>query len=486
MHRHMTLKKHLYIALIIGLLLRLTCSYFDYGPFALDDYLHGLIPAHLLVDNGVSELPNYRSWLIVWMLSGFLKVGEIFGATTALEKIRVMLYGLGVFSLVGIYGTYLYVRNFSNKVFQLLSIYLVACYPLAILVSTRAFGETVAMAIILFGIGLSEDSRLRSGSQLQMILGLAVLGIACLFRFHVMLIWLSYVGCILLTTRFRFLIALVISALLCLSLQVLIDVESGRQAFGTFINYLHVNEGGAAGYGVTPWYSTWILVLGFVLAPFSLPLFRNFKILLKDHWVIFIPFIIFVSAHSVVPHKEERFMFPIVGIELIFLASLWSVEIVNKTKVAKYFKWLFIILVIPSTFFVCLVNFQSAAVDPLLKSQADQKNTLVLYQDWNTWSDFYKITLNQNGEAREIDLQNINESSLTQYLVGNKFQQVIIISSNPDRLEQMQKLADKKSNNVSCGQLLYASSLIDSIAFKLNPKHNKRRAPAMYVVCRAT
>lgn len=50
----------------------------------------------------------------------------------------------------------------------------------------------------------------------------------------------------------------------------------------------------------------------------------------------------------------------------------------------------------------------------------------------------------------------------------------------------MQKLADKKSNNVGCGQLLYASSLIDSIAFKLNPKNNKRRALAMYVVCSAT
>jgi hypothetical protein len=146
MIKEINLKKHLIIALFVGLWLRLLCAHFDYGPFALDDYLHGLI----------------------------LRVGEFFGADNALSKIRVMLYGLGVFSLIGVYGTYLYVRNFNNKIFQIVAIYLVAIYPLSILVSTRAFGETVAMAVILLGFGLCENARLRQQNSLNLIVGLPI------------------------------------------------------------------------------------------------------------------------------------------------------------------------------------------------------------------------------------------------------------------------------------------------------------------------
>ena len=483
MIKEINLKKHLIIALFVGLWLRLLCAHFDYGPFALDDYLHGLIPAHLLVDNGIHELPSYRSWLIVWLLSFFLRVGELFGTDSALSKIRIMLYGLSVFSLIGVYGTYLYVRNFNNKIFQIVAIYLVAIYPLSILVSTRAFGETVAMAVILLGFGLCENARLRQQNSLNLIVGLLVLGVACLFRFHVALIWVSYAICLLIINWRRYLLPIIIGGILTLILQMLIDFESNRSLFETFISYLHVNEGGAAGYGVTPWYSTWLLSLAFILAPFSLPLFRNYRALIKSHWILLVITLVFIAIHSLVPHKEERFMFPIVGLELIILSALWSEELNQQNKLSKFFLWVLIVLGVPALGIICLVNFQSAAVDPLLKTNSDQRNTLVLYQDWNTWNDFYSITLNEHGVAKEVELSNLNELSMIDLANNLHSQQIVIVSSNPSLLPIISRLATVNDNKLYCSKVYSASSLIDSIAYKLNPGHNKRRAPANYIVC---
>ena len=62
-------------------------------------------------------------------------------------------------------------------------------------------------------------------------------------------------------------------------------------------------------------------------------------------------------------------------------------------------------------------------------------------------------------------------------------QQIVIVSSNPSLLPIISRLATVNDNKLYCSKVYSASSLIDSIAYKLNPGHNKRRAPANYIVC---
>ncbi len=481
--KNFSLKQHLLCALFIGLVLRFLCAYSNYGPFALDDYLHGLIPAHLLVDYHIHELPDYRSWLLVWILSGFLMIGKLFGVINAISEIRVMLLGLSMLSLIGIYGCYLYVRNFNNKLFAVMAIYLVALFPLVILISTRAFGEAVAMSVLLFGVGLSEDGRFKNNLTILTI-GLIVMGIACLFRFHVGLFWISYIFCLLLINLRKYLFSAVIAASALLIMQAAVDILSNRQVFSTIFNYLHINEGGAAGYGVTPWYSTWLLILAFVLAPFSLGLFKNFKSLVKNHWLVLIPFLVFVAAHSLVPHKEERFMFPIIGVELMLFAWLWSFNYDRHSWAIKVFNYALAIIAIPATILVSSVNFQSGAVDPMFKSNADTIPTLVLADGWNTWDDFYKILLTPNSRVIQANLSNTTNLNKYTSIFTSPYKQLIIVSSNPELKGQFLNFANKKYANLQCNNINYASSLLDSIAYKLNPTHNKRRAPAMYIVCK--
>lgn len=475
------LKTHLFTTLILGLMVRLLTSYFDYGPFALDDYLHGLIPAHLLYDQGIYDLPEYRSWLLPWMLTGFLKLFSYVNIQDSLTQIRIMLSGLAIFSLIGIYGTYLYVKNFDNRRFQLSALYLVAIYPLVPLVATRAFGEAVAMSVLAFGFGVSENARFNK-NNIILLIGLIIIGIACLLRFQVALLLITYALCLLIINWRRYLLPLIVSGLIIVGLQAIIDIESSRVAFSTVIDYLRVNEGGAAGYGATPWYSTWLLALAFIIAPFSLPLFRHYKTLWRRNWVIILPLFIFILAHSIVPHKEERFIFPIIILEIWVLAYIWSLEPANSI-INKVFTWALGILGSLALLLVCFVNFQSGAIDPLLKSHADTRDTLVLSQDWNYWDDFNKILLNKNGKIEPVELNKINLPDYATHLNG-QYSQIVIVSSNPELKSTIENFSKHSlSSGINCSQINYATSLLDNIAYTLNPSHNKRRAPAMYIIC---
>src|SRR5215475_13870531 len=91
---------HFTCALILGILTRALCSWFVYGPQALDDYKHGVYPAYQLFAGLPVDLPDYRSHLLVWLLAGFVRVGSWFGAESALAQVRAMYFGLSFVSLL--------------------------------------------------------------------------------------------------------------------------------------------------------------------------------------------------------------------------------------------------------------------------------------------------------------------------------------------------------------------------------------------------
>jgi len=322
---HSSLSQHLWRALGLGLGLRLLSAFFVYGPQALDDYKHGVWPAYQFFAGQELDLPDYRNRLLVWILAGFIRFASWFGCSSALAQVRAMYIGLALISLLGIWGTYLFVRDVRSRIFAPLAIYLAAAYPLMPFVSTRAFGEAVAMSFVMLGFGYLEPARRQRQVELwPWIAGFLCLGAATLFRFHVGLLFVSY-GAVLVYLRvWRGVAGGLIAGILTIAAQALIDFLSHKPFMGTLIAYLTANEGGAADYGVSPWYDTWLLVLALSLAPFSFVFFRQLRGLWRKHWPWLVPFLVYVTAHSLVPHKEERFLYPIIGLEIWALAWLWA------------------------------------------------------------------------------------------------------------------------------------------------------------------
>ena len=422
----MSFKTHFKIALALGLIFRLLTAYFAYGPLAMDDYIDGVSPALQWAGGEWPKLSTGRSYLLVWFLGSILKVAR---GWPVVWEIRFLYAVLGILSLSMIYVAYRYVR--STVILYLLAIY---CFlPFA---NTRAFGESVAMPWVLAGVLVPYP-----------FLSGLFLGVASLFRFQCGLLFLT----LLFFWRKRFLPYLA-AGLVVLGLQVLIDLGSGYSPLQTFTDYWARNQGWAVEYGVQPWYSHLATTLGILFFPFCL--FLRPK--LKEHWPVVASIGVFLLFHSLIPHKEARFLFPILPLILLLMASGWT----------KRFQWAFLLINTLLLFVVTFSNPQASMVEPIVEAQRRYEGGLIIETD--------------------------ND------LVGAYIAQGVFLKK-PFRLERIEKLEPKDIPLEMDGpvgvmitgfeipewvkersECFTAGSLTDRLLYRFNPSHNNRRQPNTY------
>lgn len=478
------LKFHFVVALAVGFLLRLLSAWFVYGPQALDDYKHGVWPAYQFFAGEVMDLPDYRSHILIWLLAGFLKIGSWFGVESALAQVRTMYIGLASVSLLAIVGTYLFATSFKRRA-GIVAMYLVALYPLMPFVSTRAFGEAVSLSLVTLAFGVLESTRRRYPNRLTFwLVGFLILGVATLFRFHVGLLFVSY-GLILIYLRlWSGVTGGLIAGASTVLMQAAVDSLSGKALMGTLVAYIAANEGGAAQYGVSPWYNHVLLVLGLALVPFSFGLFRYSKSLWNKHWPLLIPFLIFLMAHSATPHKEERFMYPVVGLQLWFIAALWIAGARDRWVRRFFAPALLVVTVILLPVF-CLVNTQEGEIEP--PAYVEKKYKRVIYLDHESLfglSRFQFYFLRPPSQFEKVERFELNAIRVDQALHDHpNLPVVVLLTSNPEAKDELQAIAGIKTLNAECLQLRTAGSPVDRLIYAMNPKHNQRRRPTWYLVC---
>ncbi len=481
-----TLKTHLVRALLLGSVLRLLSSWFVYGPQALDDYKHGVWPAYQFFAQLPLEIPEYRSHLLVWFLSIFIEMASWVGATSALAQVRAMYFGLGATSLLCIYATYIYVRGFRSRLFGPLALYLVAAFPLMPFVGTRAFGEAVAMPFVMLGLAIVDSVRRerRQAWPRFWFLGFLFLGLATLFRFHAGLIFVSYALILLTQRHWRGVFGAFLAGLVTLGGQALIDIGSGKAPLSTLFIYLSENEGGGAKYGVSPWYNPLLFILALSLAPFSLVLCKSLKGLWRKHWPVLTPFLVFLLAHCLVAHKEERFLYPILGLELWALAYLWSANAYNRWARKVYAPAFFIIVALALPM-VTLVNTQEGEIEP--PAYAQSRFGEVIYLDHASLfgkSRFQFYFLRGGAKIMSVERTDLNAHSVDAALGdGATYNAAVLLTSEPEARPQLESLEGIATIEATCGQVRTAGSLVDRLLYSLNPKHNQRRRPTWYLIC---
>ncbi len=480
---------HLIRALVLGLLFRLLAAYFVYGPQALDDYRHGVWPAYQYFIGETPDLPDYRSHLLMWLLAGFIGIGSWLSMDSALAQVRVMYTGLAIVSLTGILGTYAFVKAARSKVFAASALYLVALFPLMPFVSTRAFGEAVALSLVLLGFGILESARQSSppakeGLALTWLAGFLALGLATLFRFHVGILFVVYLLCLLWLRLYLAVAMAVLAGVVTLGGQVFIDYISLKPLLGTLVAYIKANEGGAAQYGVSPWYNTWLFVLALTLAPFSFVLVRRVPALWRAHWPWLIPLLSFVLIHSLVPHKEERFLYPIVGLLLWAVAWLWSSQRRNRWVRLIYANVLLGISVVVLPL-ASLVNTQEGEIEP--PAYAESRYQRVVYLDHESLFAISRIQfyfLRPPSLLQKVPREAFNSVQIDETLRAHPdHRAAVLLTSDEKARDTLSTLAGVKTFEAQCGSLRTAGSLIDRLIYSLNPKHNQRRRPTWYLIC---
>ena len=122
----------------------------------------------------------------------------------------------------------------------------------------------------------------------------------------------------------------------------------------TFFNYFYVNiiADVASQFGVSPWYIICWYVLKFPTLPIGIIILLAWVILgIKKPLNIFLWSIIpFILIHSIIPHKEERFLFPIVFFMPILLILAWQelpyIARMLKKKLTHYVSYLVLGIII--------------------------------------------------------------------------------------------------------------------------------------------
>jgi hypothetical protein len=479
------LTKHLVYALLLGLFLRLLTSYFSYGAMALDDYRHGIWPAFQNWSGIPPNLPAYRSHMIIWLIGFFYSVADLFGISSSIGQVRVAYMGLGLISLTGILGTYLYVKKSFNYRYALLAIYLSAAYFLAPFASTRAFGECIAIGLIMLGFGL-----LKSGEQDNktsfVFLSFLALGLATLFRYQVGLIYVA-VGVYYLVQRHWLFVTLgFIAGLVTLGLEVGIDILSNKHAFETLLAYFKVNEGGAVSYGVSPWYNTWLTALGFTLFPFSLIFWKWFKELWENYKVELVSVAFFLLVHSLIPHKEERFVFPILLLMTLFTSFL--MDRAWETKRFKYFYLpLFALVNIIGLTIATFSNSQGSELGPIEYAEKRYKKYILLSK---------KSIIDKSRVRKYYIRDHVRVVKFNQFSLINAknlkwvkadlegAEAIVVVTSNREYKYELDKLSNHEyEGNLHCGAVQESQSLSDWILYSINPGKNRKRGPSWFMVC---
>ncbi len=479
------LRTHFLYALAAGAVLRFFSAIFVYGPQALDDYKHGVWPAYQFFAGLPIDLPEYRSHLLVWFLGVFVHVASWFGFESALAQVRAMYLGLGLSSLLAIYGTYLYVRNFKSRIFGASALYLMAAFPLMPFISTRAFGEAVAMSLVVLAFGYLESARRSDRANFRYwFIGFAVLGLATLFRFHVGVLYLCYLGLLVWRKEWMGVRGALAAGVLTTGAAALVDVLSGKDPLATLFIYLAENEGGGAKYGVSPWYNPWLFVLGVTLAPFSFVLWRQTRALWREHWPMIVPLLVFVTAHSIVAHKEERFLYPILGLEIWAIAYVWSSGAFNRYARRIYSNALFVIslLVLP---IVCFVNTQEGEIEP--PAVLESRYGAVAFLDYESLfgkSRFQFYFLRPPSVLETITPEEFVAPRVDQALSDHPdVEAVAFLTSDREAYDRLRALERISTLDGRCLQVQRSGSIMDRLLFAMNPRHNQRRRPTWYLVC---
>ncbi len=161
-----------------------------------------------------------------------------------------------------------------------------------------------------------------------------LLGLSFLFRFQAGIV-IATIGCWLLI---KDKISLINIAMISLGFIFIffLGVISDFFFYGNLTitpwNYFYVNliEGVASNFGVSPFYFYFQEIYFKSFIPFGVLIFTSIiiAIIKKREELIFWIVLIFIISHSLISHKEFRFIFPIINLLPIFI--IWSLEEINK------------------------------------------------------------------------------------------------------------------------------------------------------------
>ncbi len=468
------------VLFLFGFASRMVTSYVVYGPQSMDDYGHGVLPGIEFTDGKALEIPVWRSPLLVWTLGAITAVGKTIGLPEVFPLIRFQLIVLGLFSLLlPFYYFWMNRKELAlESRYHVMAMSLLSLNFIVIFASTRAFGESIAMTLTFIAMYMMIGS-LPQKKYGALFFGALLLGIASLYRFQIGVFSIGFLIYLLLKKDWKATGIFIIAGLISAGLQSLVDLQVGRWPLQTLYEYLYVNKDGAVEHSIQPWYNTWITALVLIFVPFSLPLFKHVKKLNETERLLAVLCAFFILLHSLIPHKEERFLYPVAPFLLLLLARLWALSWNEFGE-----KWIFRpfagFLLIVGFFLVPVSNSQSGEYEPMRFAEALRRPTVLWENDSLIRnSAFYMKIIKPPVEFRPVDTWPTQEEIQSE--ISQK--DFVLVTSNADRLHGLVEFVESRREGMTCSPVKKIQSPIDTVIYQLNPNQNVRRRPSWLAHC---
>jgi hypothetical protein len=306
--------------LVVACIPRLWAAWVDQGVFWPDEIFQGPEQAHRAVF-GFGIVPwefrlGARSWVFPGLLAVILKLGTLTGLTSGHSLVLLLKTSMALISLVGLYLAMRLAYQLAGPEAALLGGVFAAFFPVSILLSSRAYSEMVSAPLVLACVLLSQGT----GKRRQLFSG-ALAGLAICIRYQNGLIACALLAILASERRFKDAFWFAVGAGSIGMLGGLLDWLTWGAPFAAFKKYLFFNlkkSGDKFGrYPVLFYFSVAWSAVGPTVVLLIAGLVWSARLAPK----LFLIVIGYVLVHSAIPHKEFRFIMPVVPLGLALSAA---------------------------------------------------------------------------------------------------------------------------------------------------------------------
>lgn len=306
-------------AFALGALVRLRAALGDDGLYWPDEVFQSLEPAHrALFGYGMISwefAAGARNWALPGCVAGMIELANLLGFSEPPQYIRFVKVAFVPISLATACGSFALARAFGASPARA-SLGMVAMWfgAVPIYFAHRAMSENACALPLVWGLYAVWKP---SASRRSLAIGASLLGLAVLLRLQCALFCVVALGVLLMRGQRKQ--ASMVFALLVVwaALYGLLDRLTWGQWFQSALVYLRFNllEAGASTWGTSPaWYYPHTLFTAMPL----LALLGLAAMIVAWKSPVTWAVLLFLGAHSCVPHKELRFMLP--ALPLLFAA----------------------------------------------------------------------------------------------------------------------------------------------------------------------
>ena len=332
----------LQFVLILGAIFRLISAIFSKGYGMHDDHFLIVEAAQSWIDGrdynnwlpANSDKPSGHSMFYVGLHYLFFLGLKKIGIVDPQFKMFLVRFLHGTYSLLVIYLGFKITLLFSQiRVAKIVGVLLGTLWFIPIL-SVRNLTELVCIPPLMAATWLLIKNRDHIKLTNVLLAGL-LCGVSMALRIQTVL-FIGGLGLVLLSKqKWKETILLGLMTITGLFITQITDLFTWGYPFAEISEYITYNVNNKTTYGILPWYTYMLTIMGILIPPVSVFLFWGFlKEWKRLSWIV-VPSLIFLVFHSYFPNKQERFIVPI----LPFIIIGGMVGLYHLSKTISFFSF---------------------------------------------------------------------------------------------------------------------------------------------------